>query len=477
MYVYDAAAQMSYYSIDLAGSTNDEFWSYNDQTSVEDKVDYVWDNILGGSMIWELHSGYIATNPAGSRIPQLSYLYDQNCLRDDPCPDPFPICAGETYTLTANGASSGIQWYKDGTPIPAPTGTALVLIASEAGVYTWRATDNNGCEINNCCSITLEPCCAISQTHTTPVCNNNNTNGNAADDYITFNITGIVNNGSGNYVVKIGAWTSASTPSGTPISIIGNGQGSNPTLTANGTTSFTIRLEDAFTSTCFTEFVINPVAACPCSVLLTANPSTCTPATNTYSVDGNVTFSNVPSTGTLTVSVGAVVQTFNPPFSSPQTYTLTGLTAAGGTQTVMAVFTGDATCMGTQTYAAPVSCAPVCAVSQTHTTPVCNHNNTGGISTDDYISFSVTGTVTNGSGNYVVKIGVWTSPAIASGQSVSIVGNGLSGNPLIPANGTSIGVRIEDANASTCFTSFNISSASCSNCPTLNCGTVTVQKN
>ncbi len=48
--------------------------------------------------------------------------------------------------------------------------------------------------------------------------------------------------------------------------------------------------------------------------LLAANSGEFGPV-NTYSVDGNVTFSNVPSTGTLTVSVGAVVQTFNPPFS------------------------------------------------------------------------------------------------------------------------------------------------------------------
>jgi hypothetical protein len=41
----------------------------------------VWDNNLGGTMIWELNSGYLPNNPVGEKIPQLNFIYDQNCLR------------------------------------------------------------------------------------------------------------------------------------------------------------------------------------------------------------------------------------------------------------------------------------------------------------------------------------------------------------------------------------------------------------
>ena len=80
-YEFDADALMSYLSIDNVGNENDEFWSYNDQYSCIAKVDYVWDNNLGGTMIWELKSGYLPSNPIHNRIPQLNYTYDQNCLR------------------------------------------------------------------------------------------------------------------------------------------------------------------------------------------------------------------------------------------------------------------------------------------------------------------------------------------------------------------------------------------------------------
>lgn len=74
-YHYDNNAQMSYLSIDNATDANDEFWSYNDKTSIEDKMKYVWSKNLGGVIIWELKGGYIP----GSQIPQLNYIQAANC--------------------------------------------------------------------------------------------------------------------------------------------------------------------------------------------------------------------------------------------------------------------------------------------------------------------------------------------------------------------------------------------------------------
>ncbi len=51
------------------------------------------------------------------------------------------------------------------------------------------------------------------------------------------------------------------------------------------------------------------------------------------------------------------MQTFNAPFTSPQAYTLTGLTSDGASHTVTAAFSDDAACTATQTYTAPASCA------------------------------------------------------------------------------------------------------------------------
>ncbi|MGZ4053687.1 MAG: T9SS type B sorting domain-containing protein [Bacteroidia bacterium] len=128
-------------------------------------------------------------------------------------------------------------------------------------------------------------------------------------------------------------------------------------------------------ATCtFTQAYTAP-APCPiiCSISsVTATPSACDPATNSYSVAGNVTFVNPPATGTLTVtsSCGGTIQTLNAPFVSPLAYSLTGLTSNGASCSVTAVFSADATCTFTQNYTAPPSCT-LCPVTATNSGPLC----------------------------------------------------------------------------------------------------------
>ncbi|HMS28662.1 MAG TPA: hypothetical protein PKD32_02305 [Saprospiraceae bacterium] len=51
-------------------------------------------------------------------------------------------------------------------------------------------------------------------------------------------------------------------------------------------------------------------------------------ANNQYTLTGTITFANPPATGTLTVSVsGGGSQVFNAPFTSPQNYSISGLTS------------------------------------------------------------------------------------------------------------------------------------------------------
>lgn len=84
-----------------------------------------------------------------------------------------------------------------------------------------------------------------------------------------------------------------------------------------------------------------------CSISLTAVAGSCTPATNQYSVTGTLTFTDPPASGTLTVSDGAITEVFTAPFTSPQAYTLSGLTADGASHTVTAVFSDDVACTNT----------------------------------------------------------------------------------------------------------------------------------
>jgi uncharacterized repeat protein (TIGR01451 family) len=100
--------------------------------------------------------------------------------------------------------------------------------------------------------------------------------------------------------------------------------------------------------------------AATCSVTVdSAIPSTCNPADNTYSLDVTVSYANPPS-GDITINVGGTDYTFTPDGTSPDTYTVTGLTANGTTGIdVSATFVGDNACTNTlvDAYDAPASCS------------------------------------------------------------------------------------------------------------------------
>lgn len=81
-YRYDIDAQMSFMSKNMPNNADDEFWSFNDRLSCIAKVDYVYQNDLGGTMIWELKGSYIPSNPSGQRLPQLNYINEGHCLNN-----------------------------------------------------------------------------------------------------------------------------------------------------------------------------------------------------------------------------------------------------------------------------------------------------------------------------------------------------------------------------------------------------------
>ncbi len=210
-----------------------------------------------------------------------------------------------------------------------------------------------------------------------------------------------------------------------------------------------------------------------CSSSVTASPGTCNPNTNTYTLTGEVTFSNDPGTGTIMVEVDGQTNVINLPTTSPASYTITGLTADGSSHTVTVTFSDDASCGSTTTYTAPASCTPNCSVSQTHSTE-CNDNGTSSMA-DDFFNLTVTGTVVNGSGSYIVTVNVYTSPSTASGSNVTIQGDGTHTNLAADGNSTYT-VMVMDAVDNSCVTSFNVGPvAPCSNCPSPNCLNVQVE--
>lgn len=102
-----------------------------------------------------------------------------------------------------------------------------------------------------------------------------------------------------------------------------------------------------------------------CSVVaISANPTACNPANNTYNVSGQIIFTNPPSTGTLTISDNSgASQTFSPPFTSPKPFTLTNIPCDGAVHTLTASFSANSNCMNTQTYSAPQALCPVAYLS------------------------------------------------------------------------------------------------------------------
>ncbi|MBN8682228.1 MAG: choice-of-anchor E domain-containing protein, partial [Chitinophagales bacterium] len=111
-------------------------------------------------------------------------------------------------------------------------------------------------------------------------------------------------------------------------------------------------------------------AAVPCDMTaLTAIPGACDPNTNTYNLSGQLTFSNPPSTGELSIRVpGQASVKFFPPFTSPINYSIGPLNSDMGNYNVVATFSADPTCTISTAFAAPPMClaiTPACAANET----------------------------------------------------------------------------------------------------------------
>jgi len=181
---------------------------------------------------------------------------------------PNMICddATTSYTLTAEAGLTNVVWYNS-SDVQVGTGNTLVVDSNTPGMddgndsYYYEATDGNGCPIELCCPVYFETevCCLMDETHSTE-CNDNGTPADETDDYFNLTVTGNLTGGSGNYIVKIGTYTSASTASGTAITVIGDGTDTN--LASGGASTYTVKVEDSVNSSCFAEFTVGPIDEC-----------------------------------------------------------------------------------------------------------------------------------------------------------------------------------------------------------------------
>ena len=81
---------------------------------------------------------------------------------------------------------------------------------------------------------------------------------------------------------------------------------------------------------------------------------------NTFSVDGTISFSTPPTTGTLTISVNDGTSNYdtiiNAPFTSPENWSISGIPTGGGAFTVTYFWSGFPSCTQIANGTAPASC-------------------------------------------------------------------------------------------------------------------------
>ncbi len=261
-----------------------------------------------------------------------------------------------TGTLTVTGSCGGTQTFN--APFTSPLNYSFSNLTANGAACSVTASfsDNTSCTNTGNYTAPAACNCSISGITATPTaCSSNqfSLNGNVSFSNPPATGTLTVSSSCGGTQTFNAPFTSPLTYSLTGLPA--NGAGC--TVTASFSAAPSCTLTENFTAP----------TSCNCSISgITATPTTC--SGNQYSLSGNISFANPPTAGTLTItgSCGGT-QTFNAPFTSPQAYNLTGLTANGAGCTVTASFSSDAACTLTQNYLAPASCN--CSITSLTATP------------------------------------------------------------------------------------------------------------
>ena len=166
----------------------------------------------------------------------------------------------------------------------------------------------------------------------------------------------------------------------------------------------TIAAQFASTTACQASVsgITAPACTLPCGLNMIVTPSLCEPATNAYVLSGTITATNVPTSGTLTITSGAFAprSLTLPAGNASGTFSYSGLVSNGQPYTVTASYSNAACSPVSQTFTAPVSCsvAPPCSLSATASAGLCN------LATNTYSATVVVGLTNATAGTLTVDV-------------------------------------------------------------------------
>ena len=207
-------------------------------------------------------------------------LQPKTCLA---CPNTtYPLCTGESYTLSTPAGMTNVQWYKNGVAIAAPAGTATSLVVTTIGDYVYTGLPSGGtCKDSLCCPVKIVAGtnCCVKPTVGTAVATQATCTGSVANSDAKIDVSGI--SGGDKYVYGTDstsfAYTSGTSFTGASISITGL---ANPSTA----TTYYVRVYNG-SETCYktVSVVLQPktcVIGCtsPTVSLLTATSATCSGA-------------------------------------------------------------------------------------------------------------------------------------------------------------------------------------------------------
>ncbi len=175
-------------------------------------------------------------------------LQPKTCIT---CPSTtYPLCAGESYTLSTPAGMTNVQWYKNGVVIAAPTGTATSLVATTIGDYVYTGIPSGGtCKDSLCCPVKIVAGtnCCVKPTVGTPVATQSTCTGSTANSDAKIDVAGVSGGDKYSYGTDSTAFAYASATAFTGASI-------NITGLANPSTATTyyVRVYNG-TDACYTD--------------------------------------------------------------------------------------------------------------------------------------------------------------------------------------------------------------------------------
>ncbi len=218
-------------------------------------------------------------------------LQPKTCLA---CPNTtYPLCAGESYTLSTPAGMTNVQWYKNGVAIVAPTGTATSLMVTTIGDYVYTGLPSGGtCKDSLCCPVKIVAGtnCCVKPTLGTAVSTQATCTGSVANSDAKIDVSGI--SGGDKYVYGTDStsftYTAGTSFTGSSISITGL---ANPSTA----TTYYVRVYNGSDACYKTVSVVIQSKTCvvgcttPIVATLTATPATCNGAVANSDAKLNVT--------------------------------------------------------------------------------------------------------------------------------------------------------------------------------------------